>query len=75
MLRMLDNLCVPRTKIAVIDDDVVVQHSIGNLFKSAGYRCALYSSARAFFQVFDPPTVPSTSTYQDLQRQVNETGK
>jgi FixJ family two-component response regulator len=71
---------VPR--IAVIDDDVGVQHSIGNLLKSAGYRCALYSSAEAFFDECALHTpdcaivdfhLPGSNSLE-LQRRVNEKG-
>jgi two-component system response regulator FixJ len=34
--------------IAVVDDDKAVQHSIGNLVRSTGYRCEVYGSAEVF---------------------------
>src|SRR5262245_44606451 len=37
-------------KVAVVDDDPRMRHSIGNLLESAGYPVAVFSSAEEFLQ-------------------------
>jgi two-component system response regulator FixJ len=38
-------------KIAVVDDDEAVRHSISRLLLSAGYQCEVFGSAEAFLKV------------------------
>jgi FixJ family two-component response regulator len=69
-------------KIAVIDDDDGVQRSLDSLLQSAGYRCALYSSAEAFLDecALHPPDCAIVDFHLpglnglELQRRVNEKG-
>ncbi len=43
-----------RAKVAVVDDDPRMRHSIGNLLESAGYSAAMFMSAEEFLQAGPP---------------------